>query len=229
MEKIWITGLGRFGLHAVRYLSKKNKHLQLVLVDPVEANLLQAEGPNRTLELAEGVSYMAKNLKSSAGTDWIVPALPVHLAAEWCLTNLKNDGYCRSELSAEVKALLPNPMKGSRGDIYVSHADFKCPGDCAELRDICTVTQKPRKRNMFEVLADVKLPEFKSLVIRSHQLGPGIGGYHPLSLFDLLKRVKQAGSNFLISTACRCHGVVTGINQIMHADSRRKRQNSNRC
>jgi hypothetical protein len=228
MEKIWIIGLGRFGLHAVRYLSKKNKHLQLVLVDSVEENLHQAQGPNRTLELDEGVAYLARNLKSSAGTDWIVPALPVHLAAEWCLTKLKNDGYCRSELQAEVKELLPNPMEGPTGDVYVSHADFKCPGDCVESRNICTVTQKTRKRNMFEVLADVKLPDCQSLVIRSHQLGPGIGGYRPQSLFDLLKRVKQAGRNFFISTACRCHGVVTGIHQIMQADSRKKRQNFNR-
>jgi hypothetical protein len=197
-------------------------------VDSVEANLLQAQGPNRTLELDEGVSYLSRNLKSSAGPDWIVPALPVHLAAEWCLTKLKNEGYCREELPAEVKALLPNPMKGCTGDIYVSHADFKCPGDCVESRDICTVTQKTRKRNMFEVLADIKLPEFQALVIRSHQLGPGIGGYRPQSLFDLLKRVKQAGRNLFIGTACRCHGVITGINQIMQTDTRKKRQNSYR-
>ena len=80
---------------------------------------------------------------------------------------------------------------------------------------------------MFEVLADIKLPEFQALVIRSHQLGPGIGGYRPQSLFDLLKRVKQAGRNFFVGTACRCHGVVTGINQIMHAEIRKKCQNSN--
>ena len=206
-------------MHAVKYFSKKNMGIQLVLVDQVKDSLLQAESSNRTLELAEGVSFLERNLNRSAGPDWIVPALPVHLAAEWCLTKLKNEGYCRKELPAAVRALFSNPMEGCTGDIYVSHADFKCPGDCVESRDICTVTQKTRKRNMFEVLADIKLPEFQSLVIRSHQLGPGIGGYRPQSLFDLLKRVKQAGSNLFIGTACRCHGVVTGISQIMHANS----------
>jgi len=57
----------------------------------------------------------------------------------------------------------------------------------------------------------VKMPAFQSLVIQSHQLGPGIGGYRPAMLFELLERVKQAGSALLVSTACRCHGVVTGM------------------
>jgi len=211
MKKIWIIGLGRFGLHAVRYLSKKNKDIQFVLVDPVEANLMQAAGPNRTLELSDGVVFLEGNLGIDEGPDWIIPALPIHLAAEWCLVKQKSERFRRVPLPAEIKPLLPNPMEASNGDIYVSHADFRCPGDCAEPRDICTVTRKPRKRNMFEVLTDVKMPAFQSLVIRSHQLGPGIGGYRPVMLFELLERVKQAGSTLLVSTACRCHGIVTGM------------------
>jgi len=211
MKKIWIIGLGQFGLHAVRYLSKKNKGIQFVLVDAVEANLMQAAGANRRLERADGVVFLERNLHTDQEPDWIIPALPIHLAAEWCLTKQKPARLGRVPLPAEIRPLLPNPMEAYNGDIYVSHADFRCPGDCAESRDICTVTQKPRKRNMFEVLTDVKMPAFQSLVIRSHQLGPGIGGYRPVMLFELLERVQQAGNNLLVSTACRCHGVVTGM------------------
>jgi hypothetical protein len=211
MKEIWIIGLGRFGLDAVRYLSKKNKDTQFVLVDPVEAKLMQAAGPNRSLEPADGVSFLERNLRSDKGPDWIIPALPIHLAAEWCLARQKPERFRRAPLPAEIKPLLPNPMEACNGDIYVSHADFRCPGDCAEPRDICTVTRKTRKRNMFEVLTDVKMPAFQSLVIQSHQLGPGIGGYRPVMLFELLERVKQAGSTLIVSTACRCHGVVTGM------------------
>jgi hypothetical protein len=214
MKNIWIIGLGQFGLHAVQYLSQKNKDIQFVLVDAIEANLMQAAGPNRSLELADGVGFLERNLHTDEGPDWIIPAVPIHLAAEWCLVRKKPEQFSRVPLPAEIKLLLPNPMEAYNGDIYVSHADFRCPGDCAEPRDICTVTQKPRKRNMFEVLADINIPAFQSLVIRSHQLGPGIGGYRPVMLFELLERVKQAGSNLLVSTACRCHGVVTGMVRI---------------
>ena len=214
MKMIWIIGLGQFGLHAVRYLSKKNKDIQFVLVDAVEASLMQAAGPNRSLELADGVAFLERNLHADSGPDWIIPALPIHLAAEWCLVKQKPERLSRVLLPAEIKPLLPNPMEADNGDIYVSHADFRCPVDCAEPRDICTVTQNPRKRNMFEVLTDVKMAAFQSLVIQSHQLGPGIGGYRPSMLFELLERVRQAGNNLLVSTACRCHGVVTGMARI---------------
>ena len=214
MNKIWIIGLGQFGLHAVRYLTKKNKDIEFVLVDPDETNLLQAEGPNRSLELADGTYFIAKNLHTSAIPDWIIPALPVHLAAEWCLTRLKAKGLRRILLPAQIRPLLPNSMEGPLGDIYVSHADFQCPGNCSESDNICTATRKSRKRSMFKILADVRMPEFQSLVIRSHQLGPGIGGYRPGMLFELLERVKQARGNILISTACRCHGVITATTQM---------------
>ena len=214
MKKIWIIGIGQFGLYAVRYLSKKNKDIQFVIVDTVEANLVQAMGTNRSLELADGVAFIERNLHTDAGPDWIIPALPIHLAAEWCLVRQKPARFSRVPLPAEIKPLLPNPMEAYNGDIYVSHADFRCPCDCAEPRDICTVTQKPRKRNIFEVLSDVKMAAFQSLVIRSHQLGPGIGGYRPVMLFKLLEQVKQAESDLLVSTACRCHGVVTGMARI---------------
>ena len=214
MKKIWIIGLGQFGLHAVRYLSKKNKDTQFVLVDAQEANLRQAAGPNRNLERADGVAFLKRNLHTDQEPDWIIPAVPIHLAAEWCFLRQKPSRFSRVPLPAEIKPLLPNPMEAPNGDIYVSHADFRCPGDCPEPLNICTVTQKPRKRNMFDLLTEIKLAAFQPLVIQSHQLGPGIGGYRPVMLFELLERIKQASSNLLVSTACRCHGVITGMARI---------------
>ncbi len=203
--------MGQFGAHALRRLSQSRQERRFTLVDPIWANLGQAKGPNRTLEQGDGAAFLARHLHGEDEPDWIIPALPVHLAAEWCLLRLGSERIRRLDLPCEVDPLLPNPMRGAGGDIYVSHATFKCPSDCAEPRHICTVTQEPRKRNMFEHLGDVRLPGFRSLVIRSRQLGPGIGGYRPRQLFDLLKQVKHAETSVLLSTACRCHGVVTGI------------------
>ena len=213
METIWILGLGQFGLHAVRYLSKKNSDTRFVLVDENEANLMQAAGPNRILEHADGVAYLDQNLQTDQGPDWIIPALPVHLAAEWCFVRQEAERFRRIALPTGIKTFLPNPMEGYNDDIYVSHADFRCPDDCVEPRNICTVTQKPRKPNMFDLLSEIEYPAFQSLVIRTPQLGPGIGGYRPAMLFELLEQVKQAKSNLIVSTACRCHGVVTALAQ----------------
>lgn len=212
MQNIWIIGTGYFGRHALRKLSGKNRHF--VLADPVRANLDPLKAPNCTLEQADGVAFLEQHLHDGNEPDWIIPALPVHLAAEWCLLRLGGP-FCRIPLPSEMEHQLPNPVRGDGGDIYVSHATFRCPDDCAEPRNICTVTREPRKQNMFEVLEDIRMPRFQSWVIRSHQLGPGIGGYRPGQLFELLDQVKNAENSLLVSTACRCHGVVTGLGHLV--------------
>lgn len=214
MEKIWIIGIGQFGFIAYQRLSKGNKHKHFVLVDPVQENLLRCQGSNTTTEQADGVAFLEKHLKEDLAPDWIIPALPVHLAAEWFLVHLGPGSLHRIPLPREIEPLLPNPIRGPEGNIYVSHADFTCPDDCDEPGDTCTVTGEPREKNMFDILGDLRFDSFQSLNIRSYQLGPGIGGYRGGQLFELLNKVKQAEGPLLVSTACRCHGVITGLERL---------------
>ncbi|MFH1954342.1 MAG: potassium transporter [Pseudomonadota bacterium] len=214
MKEIWIIGVGQFGLLAYRRLSKKSEDTHFVLVDPVRENLLQHEGPDCTIAQADGVDFLENHLHPGNKPDWIIPALPVHLAAEWFLVHLGPDRVRRVPLPPEIDPILPNPIRGSEGNVYVSHADFKCPDDCAEPRDICTVTNEKRKQNMFEILGGLQIPPFQALVIRSYQLGAGIGGYRPGQLLSLMDAVEGARGRLLVSTACRCHGVVTGLERL---------------
>jgi hypothetical protein len=212
MEEIWIIGVGRFGSLAYRRLSERAKKRHFVLVDPVRENLLRCQGPDASLEQSEGVDFLIRRLHSAEHKpDWIIPALPVHLAAEWILSRLRSEGFRRIPVPPETEPLVPNPWRGPEGNVYVSHADFRCPDDCAEPRDLCTVTRKPRKQNMFDLLGELETPLFQSLVIRSRQLGPGVGGYRSEQLFELLRAVKRASGHVLVATACRCHGVITGL------------------
>jgi hypothetical protein len=212
IEEIWIIGVGRFGSLAYRRLSERAKKRHFVLVDPIKENLLRCEGPDVSLEQSDGVDFLTRHLHpNERKPGWIIPALPVHLAAEWILSRLRSQGFRRIPVLPKIEPLLPNPMRGSEGNIYVSHANFRCPDDCAEPRDLCTVTQKPRKQNMFDLLRELRIPGFRSLVIRSYQLGPGIGGYGPEQLFALLRDVEHTPRHLLVCTACRCHGVITGL------------------
>ena len=214
MEEIWIVGAGQFGLIAYQRLSKGHRERRFAVVDPVESNLLKCKGPNTTLEQGDGALFLEQNLDAENGPDWIIPALPVHLAVEWLLLRLGPERLRRIASPLEMDPLLPNPMRGPDGDIYVSHADFKCPDDCAEPLDTCTATGKKRKQNMFEILGQIRLSPFQPLAIRSHQLGPGIGGYRPRQLLSLLDEVEKARGHLLVSTACRCHGVITGLERL---------------
>jgi hypothetical protein len=213
MREVWIIGIGQFGWLAAQRLSSRLPDTHFLLVDPDGENLSRAKGPRRTLIKEDGVHFLHASLIDRARPDWIIPALPIHLAAEWCLLRLREQGWQRREIPETIHSLLPAPLVGPSGDVYVSHADFKCPDDCAEPRDLCTVTQERRKRNMFDLLADLPVSPFRPVVIRSHQLGPGIGGYRPSQLMDLLSRIDNGPPKVLLGTACRCHGVLTAMEQ----------------
>lgn len=211
MEEIWIIGVGRFGYIAYHRLANAGKDRHFVLVDPVEEKLLRCKSPVSTLEVADGIKFLEKHLAKGRKPDWIIPALPLHLAAEWLLRHLGPKRLRRITLPSELEVLVPNPMHGPEGNLYVSHADFRCPPDCDEPRDICTITRKSRKQNMYDFLGSLHMEPFTALNIRSHQLGPGIGGYRAEQLFEMRKNVEQATGPVILSTACRCHGVITGL------------------
>ena len=171
METIWIIGVGQFGMIALERLSASKNKRQFVLVDPVGENLEKCRGPNRILVKDDGVRYVTGELQNGNEPEWIIPALPVHLAAEWILLHLGADKLRRIPLPSLVEELVPNPIRGPEGNLYVSHADFRCPADCDEPHDICTVTRKMRKQNMYELLGNLDVTPFKALTIQSHQLG----------------------------------------------------------
>jgi hypothetical protein len=214
MEEIWIIGLGQFGYIAFQRLSETLKDRHFVLVDPVAEKLGQCSGPTATREVSDGIEFLEKHLGKGRNPDWIIPALPVHLAAEWFLLHLGPTRLKRVPLPSKLHRLVPNPIRGSEGNLYVSHADFRCPADCDEPRDVCTITREQRQQSLYDLLGNLDIEPFKSLNIRSQQLGPGIGGYRAEQLLELKATVEQATGPILLSTACRCHGVITGLERL---------------
>jgi len=214
MEEIWIIGVGRFGHIAFQCLSDAGNDRHFVLIDPEAEKLRRYKGTTATLEVSDGIEFLEKYLKKSRKPDWIIPALPIHLAAEWLLLHLGPTKLKRIPLPSELDLLVPNPIRGSEGNLYVSHADFKCPTDCDEPRDICSITRKMRHQNMYDALLNLSFKPFNSHNIRSFQLGPGIGGYRAEQLFEMKATVEQATGPVLLSTACRCHGVITGLDRL---------------
>jgi hypothetical protein len=108
----------------------------------------------------------------------------------------------------EVIMSLPNVFKGKMSEIYMSIADFICPDNCPEPEEFCTHTGKKRPFTLYKKLESIKYYNFRSVVVRSRQLSPGIGGYSPGALFHALDVIKDSTIPVLLSTACRCHGVM---------------------
>lgn len=209
MKDIWIIGGGQFGLKAAKKLSRNNPEIDITVVDKDSTICSQIEKLSFRAVCMDGIKYLVENLKDPDCPKWIVPAIPVHVAYEWIISKLPGKYHLEPrDVPDDVAKLLPNSMKGDNGELYISNADFICPDDCPESEEICTYTGKQRPGILHNVLATIQHKKICSIVVRSLQLLPGVGGYAPQDLFKALSEIAVSATPVLLSTACRCHGVM---------------------
>jgi len=208
-----IIGCGHFGSRAAEQLVKKDPHSKIIAVDrSPEAAKKLSHFPIETI-VDDGLSYLNQFLSKGYTVDHIIPSVPFHLAFEFVLHRLRPFGAKRARVPSFSG--LPNPEIGKTGDLYTSLADFRCPEDCREPSRYCTVTRKKRVKPLYDILRELKGP-FKTGVIISQPLAPGVGGFRPKELLALLEDVKKqknshSHSLILISTTSRCHGVTSAL------------------
>ncbi len=216
-ESIWILGAGHFGRLAAQRLTRRFPHTDFTVVDLREDRL---EKVSRELNVRclwkDSIGHITENPLPEGL--WIVPAVPVHVAFLWLTHRLGEEGpVVRLPVPATVDEQVPNPMRVPSGTVYASYATFICPDACSEPDDICSHTRKPRLGILHEHLANISVPDFKVMVVRSHQLAPGVGGYPTQSLQNLLAGARQEPGGYIVATACRCHGVLDCLRWERHA------------
>lgn len=215
MKEFWILGAGRFGKKAVRDLTGRYPGCRILVVDQDRASLEALKAHRIRVAEADAVSWLADNLRPDR-PDWIVPMVPVHVAYEWLkIKVLKSHELIPAAVPSNVFRKMPHPMPSGDDCLFMSHADFICPNNCPEPRNHCTVTGKPRTA-LFDLLQTLASGNFQCIVLRSRQLAPGVGGFRPVSLLNVMEKAIASDGPILLSTVCRCHGV-------MHAFSLRKR------
>jgi hypothetical protein len=206
-----IVGCGHFGSRAAEQLRKEELHSKIIAVDKNPRAVKKLSHLSVETITGDGLSYLSQLLFEGGAADYIIPSVPFHLAYEFILLRLRPFGA--KKVKVPSLSGLPNPMKGKTGDLYTSLADFVCPEDCPGPSQYCTVTKKRRPKPLYKILADLRGP-FESRVIRSRQLGPGVGGFRLKALQALLRDIeKQKDSRrlILVSTASRCHGVTSAL------------------
>ena len=209
VENYWIIGGGKFGLRAARALSKKQPLTNLTIVEKEKTVCSQLDALGFEAVCMDGIQYLERNLTNASHPDWIVPAIPLHTAYEWIQAKLsKTHNLQKIAVPQDLISELPHPINAEFGQLYISIADFKCPENCPEPDDICTHTGKPRLMVLHEFLKSIQRKDLKTVVLRSHQLAPGVGGYTPRALFAALNEIETAQRPVALSTACSCHGVM---------------------
>lgn len=213
-ESILIIGAGHFGRRAARILC--DVHLRrkpLFVIDREGEKLAKITGSSIERIRSDGIEFLVKNAPFLRPTNLIIPAIPVHLSAEYLKNCLHKDFKIEQiDVPQEIKRSLPHTWQGSEGSLLISYADFTCPDDCPEPEDYCTVTGEKRETPLYESLGQLDLPGYRVYVIRSQQLMPGMGGYRVDDLLKLVGRVKQERKGrWLVGTACKCHGTLTAL------------------
>jgi len=211
-KAIIIIGAGHFGQRAAA-LIKSDPHTSLWIVDRDVAKLKKMGNIGAKRIAEDGVHFLAKHFSHLAPSTFIVPAVPVHLAFEWLKTSINEKGTVeRLPVPKSFGHRLPHVCKGSEGSLLTSYADFRCPDDCPEPAERCTVTGKVRGTPLYRLLTEVEPRGFRVHVIRSRQLASGVGGYRVRDLQELLGKVSEGRKGkWLVATACKCHGIVTAL------------------
>jgi len=206
-----IIGCGHFGSRAAEKLFRKDSRSKIIVVDKSKKSLQKISRLPIEAAVSDGIIYLNQFFSKGRKADYIIPAVPLHLAFEFILSQTKPLGGKRRRVPP--LSGLPNPMKGKTGDLYTSLANFLCSENCPEPARYCTATGKRREKPLYQILNDLK-GNFESKVVRSLQLGPGVGGFRPKALLNLPEEIKKkiySGQTILISTASRCHGVTSAL------------------
>lgn len=214
MASFLILGAGKFGLLALQRLSAQDPEARFVVVDHQAAALAKARNlgvAGADFIKAEAIPYLAGHLGPGSPWKWLIPMVPLHVAYAWLLAGpLAGQGWGPVAVPGELENLAPLAIRGPQGELYLSLARHLCPDDCDEPA-ICPVTGEERDQPLFRRLAAASRPELPLLVVASEQLAPGIGGYSPDKLMKLADTVAATSGPLLVATACRCHGVVHGL------------------
>ena len=207
-----ILGYGKFGRRALVSLQAMlGPQAPFVVVDR-EA---KADSSGRIrFVCADGVEWLSEYLGRDGRVERIIPALPLHLAAGWLAARLTGEGWTARPLPLgdALLACLPHAFHLSATSAVTSHADFLCPDNCPEPELICTHTGLARPTPLYRLLRAIHLDGLTPLVVVSRQFAPGVGGFFPEDLLNLLNLAKRLpAQGLLIATACKCHGIVDGL------------------
>ena len=209
---IWILGYGKFGRRAADLMTDSSKTRPHITVIDIESPDHVPGGIDYIQ--ADGALWFVDNFHRTSKIDRIIPAMPVHLAAEWVKGRLvaENRTVHQFPVPKEILPFLPNPYRINTNTYAISYATFHCPPDCNEPVEFCTVTGQSRPTPLYELVNRISLDDVVVLSLQSRQFAPGAGGFYPGDLWRLFDIVqKHLPADFLLCTGCKCHGIITGL------------------
>jgi hypothetical protein len=211
VNQVFVVGFGKFGRLAIPKIQKRWPKARIWIIDQDPENLIRGRDIPAVKVLDGGEHFLWEFQDRLQPRDWIIPAVPCHLAGDWLRRVLARERPVRKiKPPKTLGAGLPFSLY-LKSDLFVSLADFECPEDCPSPRGFCFRTRERRSRRLWEILASRPLLRGTLHIIQSHQLAPGLGGYRFADLLRLNEIAPRLTPPVYLATACPCHGVISGL------------------
>lgn len=211
MSRVLVVGFGKFGQPALPKIRRRWPKAGIWIIDRDPGNLTSGPEIAGVRVLQDGAAFLWEHRKRLDPGDWIIPAVPFHLAGDWLRRALVRYRPIRKiQPPRWLGAGLPFSLVQQK-DLYLSLADFKCPENCPAPKGTCFRTGEKRPRTLAAVLADRPIDRGTLRLLHSRQLAPGLGGFRFAELQQLEHWAQSVKSPVYLATICTCHGVVTGF------------------
>ena len=92
MDNFWIIGGGKFGLRAVKALSKKHSLTNLTIVEKEKTVCRQLDRLGFEAVCMDGIQYLERNLASETYPDWTRLFVEGHLGGRVWFTSSEEQG-----------------------------------------------------------------------------------------------------------------------------------------
>jgi hypothetical protein len=208
-----IIGGGKYGCHAIDFLRKKQR--SFIVIDPnPNCPAVERFGIKTSKEIniqgeifVEGDLSKAIKLVDELKPEYVFPTAPVHIAAD--MASIKFALVPWPKAINKILPMLPPTvvLVAGKGKLVVSfNRDNECLEECS-MPDVCP-TSKTRKPCTMTRLMKFASPD--AFILVSHSMAPGMGALKGAELLEFFDWAK-AQSEFVIGTACDCHGVFSAF------------------
>jgi hypothetical protein len=139
--------------------------------------------------------------------EYVFPTAPVHVAAELAKIRFKLAPW-----EEAIKYILPNlppvvVLQAGRGSLVVSYNRDKTCFEKCSAPEVCP-SSRIKKPCSMDRLMRFACPE--SYILISYQMSPGMGALHGSDILEFLDWAENK-EQFVLATACDCHGVFTSF------------------
>ncbi len=219
-----IVGGGKYGCHAIEFLRDKRRSFVVVDPDPNCQAVQRFNLKTSRVVSVEGEFFVRGALPEAADLidllkpEFVFPTAPVHIAAD--MTKIKFDLTTWAEAINYILPKLPPTLvlHAGKGRLILSYnRDTDCLEKCS-MPEVCPASQTRKPCTMTKLM---RFASPEAFILESYSMAPGMGALKGSELGEFFTWAKTK-SEFVVGTACDCHGVFSAFKKPNSGENERE-------